>query len=130
MNALNIISSCSIIPFVLGFLIRRMKFIPLIMVNKLEMNYARIYPQARSFHAIHNCSIRTGYSFYPLLYLFYLYLLKREKLFIMKKEKSWSVNVPKLFAINILFTGLMNLIIILKSNYFHRINYRYDKHIQ
>ena len=118
MNELNILSACSIIPFVLWFLIRRMEFIPLIMVNKLEMNYARIYPQARSFHAIHNCSIRTGYSLYPLLYLFYLYLLKREKLFIMKKEKSWSVNVPKLFAINILFTGLTNLIIILKIKLF------------
>ena len=77
------------------------------MINKLEMNYARIYPQARSFHAIHNCSIRTGYSFYPLLYIYFIYIHKKEKtlLFIMKKEKSWSVNVPKLFAINILFTG-------------------------
>ena len=85
------------------------------------MNYARIYPQARSFHAIHNCSIRTGYSFLSFnIFILFIFIIREKN--IMKKEKSWTVNVPKLFAINILFTGNANQV---KNN----INYFYNNTI-
>ena len=44
------------------------------------MNYARIYPQARSFHAIHNCSIRTGYSFLSFnIFILFTFIIREKE---------------------------------------------------